>query len=36
MTDPTLRVLIPSEKIQARIKELGEQISAIIPAGAST
>lgn len=27
MTDPKLRVLIPSEKIQARIRELGKQIS---------
>ena len=33
MTDPTLRVLIPSEKIQARIKELGEQISRDYPEG---
>jgi hypoxanthine phosphoribosyltransferase len=28
MTDPKLRVLIPAEKIQARIRELGAQISA--------
>src|SRR5277367_2501727 len=33
MTDPTLKVLIPSEKIQARIRELGEQISAEYPTG---
>ena len=33
MTDPTLRVLIPSEKIQVRIKELGEQISRDYPEG---
>ncbi|HUP05274.1 MAG TPA: hypoxanthine phosphoribosyltransferase [Bryobacteraceae bacterium] len=33
MTDPTLRVLIPSEKIQARIRELGEQISRDYPSG---
>jgi hypoxanthine phosphoribosyltransferase len=33
MIDPTLRVLIPSEKIQARIKELGEQISRDYPSG---
>jgi hypoxanthine phosphoribosyltransferase len=33
MTDPTLRVLIPAEKIQARIRELGEQISRDYPEG---
>jgi hypoxanthine phosphoribosyltransferase len=33
MTDETLRVLIPSEKIQARIRELGEQISGDYPDG---
>jgi hypoxanthine phosphoribosyltransferase len=33
MTDPTLRVLIPSEKIQERIRELGEQISKDYPEG---
>src|SRR5580704_1540029 len=33
MTDPTLRVLISSEKIQARIRELGEQISRDYPTG---
>src|SRR3984893_7563033 len=33
MTDPKLRVLISSEQIQARIKELGEQISKDYPAG---
>lgn len=33
MVDETLRVLIPSEKIQARIRELGEQISADYPDG---
>lgn len=33
MTDPKLRVLIPSEKIQARIRELGEQISNDYPEG---
>ena len=33
MTDPNLRVLISSEKIQARIRELGEQISNDYPAG---
>jgi len=27
MTDPKLRVLIPSDRIQARIRELGKQIS---------
>jgi hypoxanthine phosphoribosyltransferase len=33
MTDPKLRVLISSEQIQARIKELGEQISKDYPVG---
>jgi hypoxanthine phosphoribosyltransferase len=33
MVDEKLRVLIPSEKIQARIRELGEQISADYPDG---
>jgi len=33
MTDPKLRVLISSEQIQARIREIGEQISADYPAG---
>src|SRR3954453_5093210 len=33
MTDPKLRVLISSEQIQARIRELGEKISADYPAG---
>lgn len=33
MTDPKLRVLIPADKIQARIRELGEQISADYPDG---
>lgn len=33
MIDPKLRVLIPSEKIQARIRELGEQISQDYPGG---
>ncbi len=33
MTDPNLRVLIPSEKIQARVREMGEQISNDYPAG---
>jgi hypoxanthine phosphoribosyltransferase len=33
MNDPNLRVLISSEKIQARIRELGEQISADYPDG---
>jgi len=31
MTDPNLRVLISAEKIQARIRELGEQISRDYP-----
>jgi hypoxanthine phosphoribosyltransferase len=33
MTDPKLRVLISSEQIQARIREMGEQISADYPNG---
>jgi hypoxanthine phosphoribosyltransferase len=33
MVDPNLRVLISSEKIQERIRELGEQISADCPTG---
>jgi hypoxanthine phosphoribosyltransferase len=33
MTDPTLRVLIPSERIQARIREMGSQISNDYPDG---
>jgi hypoxanthine phosphoribosyltransferase len=33
MTDPKLQVLISSEQIQARIRELGEQISNDYPAG---
>ncbi len=33
MTDPTLRVLISAEKIQARIREMGEQISRDYPDG---
>src|SRR5258708_30868277 len=33
MVDEKLRVLIPSEKIQARIRELGEQISQDYPTG---
>src|SRR6476646_11882338 len=33
MTDPKLRVLISAEQIQARIKELGEKISADYPSG---
>ena len=33
MVDEKLRVLIPSEKIQARIRELGEQISKDYPTG---
>src|SRR6202035_3687676 len=33
MTDPKLRVLISSEQIQARIRELGEQISRDYPSG---
>jgi len=33
MTDPKLRVLISAEKIQERIRELGEKISADYPSG---
>src|SRR3954469_16587482 len=33
MIDPTLRVLLSSEKIQARVRELGEQISRDYPKG---
>jgi hypoxanthine phosphoribosyltransferase len=33
MTDPNLKVLISAEKIQARIRELGVQISADYPTG---
>jgi hypoxanthine phosphoribosyltransferase len=33
MVDPNLRVLISSEQIQARIRELGEQISNDYPTG---
>ena len=33
MNDPTLRVLIPAETIQARIREMGEQISRDYPDG---
>src|SRR5581483_3918922 len=33
MTDPKLKVLISAERIQARIRELGEQISADYPTG---
>jgi hypoxanthine phosphoribosyltransferase len=33
MVDPKLKVLISSDKIQARIRELGEQISADYPGG---
>jgi len=33
MTDPNMRVLISAEKIQARIRELGEQISRDYPDG---
>lgn len=33
MIDPTLRVLLSSEKIQARVRELGEQISRDYPDG---
>jgi len=33
MVDPNLRVLISAEKIQARIRELGAQISADYPQG---
>ncbi len=33
MTDPKLRVLISAEQIQARVRELGERISADYPTG---
>jgi hypoxanthine phosphoribosyltransferase len=33
MTDPNLRVLISSDRIQARIREMGEQISRDYPDG---
>ena len=33
MTDPKLPVLISAEKIQSRVKELGEQISRDYPNG---
>jgi hypoxanthine phosphoribosyltransferase len=33
MTDPKLRVLLSAEKIQARIRELGEEISRDYPSG---
>ena len=33
MLDPNLRVLIPAEQIQARIRELGDQISCDYPTG---
>ena len=33
MIDPNLRVLIPAARIQARIRELGEQISRDYPTG---
>jgi hypoxanthine phosphoribosyltransferase len=33
MVDSKLRVLIPAEKIQARIREMGEQISKDYPTG---
>ena len=33
MTDPNLRVLIPASRIQARIKEMGDEISRDYPAG---
>ncbi len=33
MTDPKLRVLLPSRDIQARIREMGEQISRDYPEG---
>ena len=33
MVDPSLKVLISSEQVQARIRELGEQISADYPEG---
>jgi hypoxanthine phosphoribosyltransferase len=33
MTDPKLRVLISSDRIQARVREMGEQISRDYPEG---
>ncbi len=33
MTDPKLRVLIPSAQVQARVREMGEQISCDYPSG---
>ncbi len=33
MTDPKLRVLIPSAQVQARVREMGEQISRDYPSG---
>ena len=33
MTDPKLRVLIPAQRIQERIREMGEQISRDYPSG---
>jgi hypoxanthine phosphoribosyltransferase len=33
MTDPNLRVLISSDRIQARIRELGEEIARDYPSG---
>jgi len=33
MTDPTLRVLLSAAKIQARVKEMGDEISRDYPAG---
>jgi hypoxanthine phosphoribosyltransferase len=33
MVDPTLRVLIPAQQIQQRIREIGEQISRDYPDG---
>lgn len=33
MTDPNLRVLIPADRIQARIREMGAEISRDYPNG---
>ena len=33
MKDPTLRVLIPAEQIQTRVRELGEELSRVYPTG---
>src|SRR5215472_13481326 len=33
MTDPNLRVLIPADRLQARIRELGAEISLDYPTG---